>query len=252
MAKPLPDQLPIAAEWSGVSLFLDFDGTLAPLVDRPEDARMSPETGQAITRLTDLTGGAVAVISGRALSDLDARMAPLVLPASGSHGVEIRVAEGRTTMRGASSDPLRKPATSLREYATKHALLIEEKPGAVTLHYRSEPGLEDACKALVETLTADEPSLRTLHGHMVSEIALAGIDKGSALRHFMGIPPFQGRVPIMAGDDVTDEDAIVAAQSLGGIGIKIGDAPTAAHYRAQDINVFLTWLAHTSASVGTE
>ncbi|GMG82047.1 trehalose-phosphatase [Paralimibaculum aggregatum] len=234
-------------DWDRTALFLDFDGTLAPIVDRPEDAAMAPATRAAVAAIRARTGGAVALISGRALADLDARTAPLALPAAGSHGAEFRSpGSGAETAAGAAAR-LAPAAAAIAALAGAEGLLMERKPGSVTLHYRSRPALGGAVRALVERLAAEGAGLRALHGLMVSEVALAGIDKGTALRSFMAAPPFAGRSPIAAGDDTTDEDAFRAARALGGTGIKIGPGPTAASHRAPGIAAFLDWLARRAA-----
>lgn len=237
---------PAGVDWTRHAIFLDFDGTLAPLVARPEDARLSTATRGAITRLGKLTDGALALLSGRALADLDALTHPLSAPASGSHGAEIRGPDGASHANPHRQALLHHPAEMLAGFACDHDLLVERKPGAVTIHYRATPDLAEECRSIVERLAAADPKLRAMHGHMVSEVALAGVDKGTALRQFMAWAPFRGRLPVMVGDDVTDEDAIRAAQAMGGFGIKIGDAPSEARYRAGDIGVFLDWLEDVS------
>lgn len=244
---PPPDQL----DWNRHALFLDFDGTLAPIVDRPPLARLSLRTRKVLDRLPQMAGGAVAILTGRELSDLDGLLSPLTLLASGSHGLEIRSMDGSHRSVADGETQLAEPGTLLRAFAEVNDLLIEFKLGAVALHYRSKPKLSDACRDIVERVAGEDSALRFMHGNMVSEVALAGIDKGTALRQFMDAPPFERRVPIMAGDDVTDEDAIIAAQELGGFGIKVGDAPTAARYRAASIETFLVWLDKVSLQEAT-
>ncbi len=235
----------LVPDWGRDALFLDFDGTLAPIVARPELATIAPTTREVLAALLELTGGAVAILSGRGLADLDTKLAPLKIAAAGAHGAELRRA-GDVPGAAPEMAPALMPAhADLTAFAARHGLLLERKSGAVTLHYRAQPALAAECRALVERL-AEGPGLRAMHGLMVSEVALAGIDKGTALRTFMAEPPFAGRRPIAAGDDTTDEDAIRAAQALGGAGIRIGDAPTAAHHRAPSIAAFLDWLARAA------
>lgn len=243
--------LPPPPDWGRHALFLDFDGTLAPIVDRPEDARMSEKAHDAVERIGRFSDGAVAILTGRALQDLD-RIARLdAVPAAGSHGVEFRKAGGRVEMDGHGREMLTAYAERLRAFANRHGLLVEQKPGAVTLHYRSDPGCEDASRDLINDLAASDDALRAMHGDMVSELALRGTDKGTALLKFMRCAPFAGRIPIMAGDDVTDEDAIRAAEENGGFGIKIGMASSAARFRAATIEDFLDWLDRVSRPQAT-
>lgn len=235
--------LPEHVDWQRHAIFLDFDGTLTPIVDRPEDVVVSERTRRALSRLGDLTDGALAVISGRALADLERHLAPTVCAVSGSHGLEIRQpgCDGKLL---ADAEAILKPVLEeISAFAARNDLLVENKPGAVTVHYRGRPEMADACRALVDRIAGDREPLRAMHGNMVSEVALAGIDKGAALENFMNEIPFRGRTPIMAGDDVTDEDAFRAAHALDGFGIKIGPGPTVAAYRAADIDAFLAWLS---------
>ena len=224
------------------AFFLDLDGTLAPIVDNPEDACLPERTRHLLTRLMAATDGAVAVISGRAMADVDRILGVLQLPVSGSHGLELRVgsAAGET-----SQDIQGIPAAVIdrvEEFAVLHGVTSERKPGAIALHYRKSPDQEGVCRAFVDTLTCEYPSLRGLHGKMVSEVALNGVDKGGAVERFMASPAFADRLPVMVGDDVTDEDGFRAAQAQGGFGIKIGQGPTEAQHRIADVAGFADWL----------
>lgn len=240
--------LPAAlSDWRRNALFLDFDGTLAPIVPRPEDAAASAETSRAVERIAELAGGAVAILSGRDLVDLDQLLAPLHLPAAGSHGAVRRDASG--TLHGVeiSDEELARATERLEQFAGAHDLLVEHKTGAVTVHYRNRPEHAEPARKLVDEITTTTSGLRAIHGNMVSEIATESANKGHALQAFMQEAPFAGRVPIMIGDDTTDEDAFSAAQALGGAGLKIGAGETVARHRLDTIDDFLAWLRSSAA-----
>lgn len=225
--------------WSEHALFLDFDGTLAPIVPRPADAVIDRRTREALDRMREKTRGALAILSGRDLDDLDQRLAPLRLPAAGSHGMELRDVSGRHHLIGAGSATLNPVVAGLTAFAEHEGLLVERKAGAVAIHYRGRPELANRCREIVEGLAAASDTLRAVHGHQVSEVVLRGIDKGRALRAFLAQEPFAGRVPVAVGDDTTDEDAFSAAQGAGGLGIKIGPGDTCALLRLPGIKAFL-------------
>ncbi|MFK7942888.1 MAG: trehalose-phosphatase [Paracoccaceae bacterium] len=237
---------PAKPDWEKHALFLDLDGTLAPIVDDPANVRLSSDTLAALKRLGILTGGAMAIVTGRELSDLDGLVGVVTPYAAGSHGLEIRDPYGVSATMADGEARLSKAADTLGDFAKANNLRIELKAGAIALHYRSKPGLGELCRKLVEAAAIKDSGLRSMHGNMVSEVALAGIDKGTALHQFMRTGPFVGRIPVMAGDDVTDEDAIIAAQELGGFGIKVGGAPSVARYRVEDTETFLSWLSRVS------
>lgn len=234
--------MPPRPDWRRHALFLDFDGTLAPIVHRPADAAASPETRRAVRRIAEMTGGALAILSGRDLDDLDARLAPLVLPAAGTHGVVRRDAEGRLHRDASAGARFDDAAGRVEAFAHRNGLLVERKSGAVALHYRAAPELAVHARRFIDDIVAAGPELRSIHGNMVSEVVIPAADKGRALAAFMKEPPFAGRVPLMAGDDMTDEDAFFAAQRLGGSGLKIGPGETAAMYSLPDIEAFHDWL----------
>lgn len=238
-------QPPATLDWARHALFLDFDGTLAPLAETPDAVKMGPATTRLLHRALQETEGAVAVISGRRLDDLSGLMDGLRLPLSGSHGVEIRL-PGAPDSTGGGADPaaLDRAHERLAALAAKGGLLLERKPGAVALHYRNRPDMDETCRTAVAEAAAAE-GLRVMHGNCVSEAAPEGIDKGTALRGFLTDPPFRGRRPVMIGDDTTDEDGFAAAQAEGGFGLRIGGTTTCARYRVETMEDALTWLAGT-------
>ncbi|AJE49081.1 trehalose-phosphatase [Celeribacter indicus] len=239
----LPCHPPLPLAWGNHALFLDFDGVVAPIVSRPEDVVVAPETLRLVEALIERTEGAVAMISGRALENLRSVTGDPAVWMSGSHGLEIKRADG-TVEETAPGAALTAPHDTLADFAARHDLLLERKPGALALHYRGRDDLEAACRGAVDSAAASE-GLRALHGNKVSEVALAGVDKGTALRRLMEEAPFRDRIPVMIGDDVTDEDGFVAAQDLGGFGLRIGTVETAARYRVDRMQQAHDWLRAT-------
>jgi trehalose 6-phosphate phosphatase len=229
-------------DWRTHAIFLDFDGTLAPIVPRPEQAAIAERTRGAVAAMMEKTGGALAILSGRDLDDLDGRLAPLRLPAAASHGVVRRDGAGTVRRDPHAAGKLAAAADRMEEFGRSRDLLIERKAGAVTVHYRNHPEAGDAARALVDDIVSDAEGLRAIHGNMVSEVAVAGANKGVALDAFMAEPPFAGRTPFMAGDDTTDEDAFEAAQARGGLALKIGRGSSVARLRVDAIEDFLDWL----------
>lgn len=246
--------MPSSIALSDAAFFLDFDGTLVRIADRPDQVELTDDVAALLHALIEATDGAVALVSGRGLDEIDALIAPLHLPVAGSHGIERRRADGTMAAAAARHDGLAAAIDALDDYARANGLLLERKTGGAALHFRSHPGLEIASRALADDLANGTDGVRVIHGHMVAELSLAGLDKGAALLAFMAESPFLGRIPVAVGDDTTDEDAIRAAQETGGIGIRIGDAPSQALVRLTDIDSFHHWLHMTvrNGTVSTE
>lgn len=229
---------------SGSALFLDFDGTLAALAPRPELVDVDGQVISLLSRINDCLDGAVAIITGRPISEIDGFLHPLTLPAAGLHGLEWR--------KTADAEPVRAEASPdlhyLRQSVEASGLLaggvmLEDKGAAIALHYRAVPHLVGALDAHLAGVLAGLPGLHVLRGKMVMEAKPSTHDKGLALRRFMDLPPFSGRVPVFAGDDVTDEDAMAAALALGGSALKVGEGPTCATARLPDVAAVTDWLA---------
>ncbi|WP_122522144.1 trehalose-phosphatase [Pannonibacter phragmitetus] len=226
------------------ALFLDFDGTLAALALRPELVDVDEQVISFLSRINDCLGGAVAILTGRPISQIDGFLHPLALPAAGLHGLEWRST--------AAADPVRAKASPDLQYLRRSVeasglladgIMLEDKGAAIALHYRSVPHLEGALEAYLARTLTGLPDLHVLRGKMVMEVKPATHDKGLALRQFMELPPFRGRVPVFAGDDVTDEDAMAAALALGGSALKVGEGPTCAPARLPDVAAVTDWLA---------
>lgn len=229
--------------WSDpLALFLDVDGTLAPLAERPEYVRIAPETLRLLLELQRLLDGALALISGRPLVELDALFTPLQLPAAGVHGAQRRDAAGRVRMHAGAPPPA--AVAIAHEWVERYpGLRLEIKPAAFALHYRALPAMGAPAAHALQAALQDDPDWEAMEGHCVVEVKPRSVSKGRALRAFLAEVPFDGRMPVFIGDDVTDEQAFAAAQGLGGFGVKVGAGPTQAAHRLPDPPAVLGWLA---------
>ncbi|PTE00386.1 trehalose-phosphatase [Pandoraea apista] len=230
-----------------VAFFFDLDGTLAPLASRPDAVRLPRDTASVLARLFERTNGAVAVVSGRAIDDIDGLLAPLRVAAAGLHGAEIRHADGEwVRAEGHALDTARvaEMAAPLRALVAQHpGLLLENKGSALALHYRNAPELvgvaRDTMCALAD-LHADSFALQP--GKFVFELRPRHVSKGRAIATLLKEAPFAGRTPLFAGDDLTDEAGFADVNALGGITIKIGEGDTCAHHRLPSPEALTAWL----------
>jgi trehalose 6-phosphate phosphatase len=252
------DDLPTITPTS--ALFLDFDGTLADLMPTPDDVRITPTTWASIVSLRQHLAGALAIITGRSIVDLDRMLAPLKLSVAGMHGVEMRLGDDaiirRVGMPQNIEAILLDAAQSLRPLvALNSGLRLEDKTLALSLHYRAAPEHAALCWHAATAAIHDAPSLEVRPGKMVVEIVPRAADKGAAIRDFMSRPPFAGRTPLFAGDDAADEDAIAMVQSMGGIGIRIVDdhhTPTCATFSVGSAQIVRDWLAQPRISPASD
>lgn len=223
------------------ALFLDFDGTLAPIARRPEEVRLDPRVAPVLGRLQRLLGGALALVSGRPLAELDALLSPLALPGAGAHGVERRDLRGRTRVRAGM--PPAAVVQRLSDLASEHpGLRVEMKPASLALHYREAPAFEEACLEAARTAVAEVPGWVVQRGKCVVELRPHDVTKGRTIEWFMGSPPFAGRLPVFVGDDDSDEDGFAVVQAVGGWGVKVGPGATTARLRLDAPADVLRWL----------
>lgn len=237
----VPDRFP-----DGVALFLDLDGTVLDIASTPEGVSIPPETLEAIGRLADRLGGALAVVTGRGLDDVDRILSPLRLPAAALHGAELRRMGGGRLQGDVGTPPGRLTAALGAFVDARPGLLLEDKGASVAVHYRRAPEREDEVRDHVSDLVGKlAPEHELQPGKMVVEVRPRGCDKGAALKTLMEAAPFEGRRPLVCGDDLTDEFAFEAAVALGGVAVIVGhvERPTAAAFAVADPAEMRAWLA---------
>jgi trehalose 6-phosphate phosphatase len=216
-----------------IALFLDFDGVLAEIAPTPEAVEVPATVIARLQSLNSALDGALAVVTGRGMADIDGFLAPLILPVAAEHGNVRRSRDGSIAyLDSAAAEVIPALADELRNaFAEDRRILVEQKASAVAVHYRLAPELGEICKEVVAAAASTRPGLSVIPGKMVIECRAAGADKGSAVTAYMQDAPFSGRSPVFIGDDLTDEDGFAAAQGLGGVGIKVGPGDTAASHR---------------------
>ncbi len=231
------------------AFFFDFDGTLVELAPTPDGVLVQPEAIALLAELRGLTNGAVAVVSGRGIDSIDAFLGMPDLPIAGLHGAERRDANGDTQRVGFNDDRLLRMEQVLAGVVnTNPGMLLEIKGAALALHYRNAPDREPVARAATARLVAEYPGSYVLQpGKMVYEIKPKDVDKGRALRAFLDEPPFAGRTPVFAGDDLTDEKGFAVVNELGGVSIKVGGGDTIARTRVASVSALLDWLASVVA-----
>ncbi len=242
VANPLPKPDPADPPWA---LFLDVDGTLLELADHPDAVVVPPELHDLLPRLQSELDGALALVSGRSLAALDQIFGGLAVDAAGAHGAEWRLA-GKSDRLTSDAAAIAAMADDLRSRASNiPGTLIEEKGFSVAFHYRNTTLDEDAARALVTpVLPPGDSNYRLMAGKKVFEIVACHVGKGGAIRHFLSLPPYHGRLPVFAGDDVTDEDGFLAIDELGGHTIHVGEGTrTAARWRVPSVSALRVWLA---------
>ena len=204
------------------AVFLDIDGTLIDLAPTPDAVVVPAELPGTLRTLRARLGGAVAVISGRKMSDIDRLIGP-DFAAAAEHGGILRDAAGVVTYTARRPVKYDEWLEVLQaRAAAMPGVLIEVKEFNLVVHYRLAPEREGQVRRLVEALVAGADDMTLLPAHRAFELKARGGDKGTALAAFMREPPFAGRVPVFVGDDVTDEPAIAQAVALGGAGLHVG------------------------------
>lgn len=232
---------------SAIALFLDVDGTLLEIAATPEAVSVPADLRERLRSLSRACDGAVALVSGRAIADLDALFAPLRLPSAGLHGFEHRGASGgcqRRPLPGAAALESAHGAM-VRLARERPGLLVEDKQFALALHYRGAPHLEETVLAAMRDIAHSvRGELELQRGKMVVELRPAGSSKADAVAAFLAEPPFAGRMPVFIGDDLTDEPAFELTNRRQGLSVLVGERPQSAAYsRLADVTAVRGWLA---------
>jgi len=229
---------------AGWAYFFDIDGTLLALADSPSGVRLDPGLQRLVEGLYRLAGGAVALISGRSLEDIDRLFPGVRFPAAGQHGIERRDAGARISRHAFPGRELDWARERLSQATTAHpGLLLEDKGLSLALHYRQAPWLAGYAHRLVRAC-GDRLGAQfcVQAGKRVVELKPAGKDKGIAVQEFMQEEPFRGRIPVFVGDDRTDEYGFATVNHLQGHSIKVGRGATAARWRLRDTEAVRAWL----------
>lgn len=232
---------PASIEWA---YFFDIDGTLVDLAESPSDVQPDRDLRRLVADLFAQGGGAVALISGRSLTDIDRLFPRVQLPAAGQHGLERRDATGRLHLHPSAAESLDAIRVELREATARHPdLLLEDKGLSLALHFRRAPHLAGFAHRLMRSMQnrlGDEYCVQP--GKRVVELKPAGRDKGVAILEFMQEVPFQRRTPVFLGDDATDEYGFDMVNSMNGHSVKVGPGATAARWRLGDVLAVRAWL----------
>lgn len=227
--------------------FLDVDGTLINIAETPEAVEVDQSLLSLLASLHRACGGALALVSGRMISDLQGRTGLMQLPLAGLHGLERRDSTGRLWIHAAAPAAKCAIKDALAPVLARHSgLLLEDKGLTLALHYRRAPTLAAYVHQLMGRLlaaaNASGENLELQRGKRVVEIKPAGFDKGTAVTEFLAEPPFKGRRPVFIGDDRNDEHGFAEVNALGGISIKVGRGPSCARFRLPDVAAVHHWL----------
>lgn len=215
---------PTSIDAASTALFLDVDGTLLEIRDRPEDVVADAGLIALLDTLSSALDGALSLVSGRSIEQIDRIFAPARFPAAGAHGAEIRLHPDDDVSGGSQTLPAHAMSRLSALAASHQGLLLEKKDGGASLHYRMAPDLEARCRQLVDELMSEiGQDFRLIPGKMVFELAPRGHDKGKAIAAMMRREPFAGRRPVFVGDDVTDEDGFRTVNAMHGVSVRVGE-----------------------------
>ena len=224
--------------------FLDVDGTLIHIADTPQAVVVDQPLLDLIASLHRASGGAVALVSGRMISDLQSLLGMSQLPLAGLHGLERRDSAGRLWIHAAPPAAKSAIKEALAPLLARHpGLLLEDKGLTLALHYRLAPQLAAYVHRLMPRMVGlAGAGLELQRGKRVVEIKPAGIDKGTAVAEYLAEPPFKGRRPVFIGDDLNDEHGFAEVNRLDGISIKVGKGPSCARFRLPGVAAVHLWL----------
>jgi trehalose 6-phosphate phosphatase len=211
-----------ALDLKKIALLLDVDGTIVDIGPSPSEVHVSETLLQSLGKLYELSGGAVALVSGRRIDDLDRLFSPLELPSIGGHGAEMRLREGKT-FYWATPLPIELRGRLANASSLGRGVVVEDKEYSVALHYRKAPKFAEQLRHYITAARAafpDEPT-EVLLGKAMLEIKRPAINKGESIRRLMAYPPFNGRAPVFIGDDVTDESVFKVLPEIGGQGFGV-------------------------------
>jgi trehalose 6-phosphate phosphatase len=248
MSRPAPS---LPADLKKTAILLDVDGTILDIAPTPREVFVPHALRDALARLWQRTGGALAFVSGRPVSELDLIFSPLQLPAIGGHGAELRIVSGET------AEPSRLPSLDAkvkRQFAAiaeaAPGIILEDKGYSLALHYRLAPDKERVVRQAAARICAalGDTSIELLPGKLVVEIKQTGVTKATAVRELMTHPPFAGRRPIFIGDDVTDLSVFEIVPDFDGVSICVGPMVSGVDFCFEQPVDVRRWLEQISRS----
>src|ERR1700682_6286652 len=224
-----PDTVPVprslVPHLNQSAILLDIDGTLLDLAPTPREVWVPPGLSKTLGGLLMRTSGALALVSGRSLNDIDLIFAPEQFPAVGGHGAEMRISADNESVATHAPPMDKELKRRLAEIARlSPGILLEDKGYSLALHYRLAPHAEKAIYEAISLIRADLPNapIEVLPGKCVYEIKHSGFNKATGVLELMANEPFRGRRPIFIGDDVTDESVFALMPDLGGLAFSVG------------------------------
>ena len=232
-------------------MFLDFDGCIVDIAPTPEAVDVPDCLPSLLVKLREALGGAVAIVTGRPIEQIDGFLGTAVPAVAGLHGLERRTADGGIVRPSLPRDDLYAVRTLLEEFAAEHSgVLVEDKTYTVALHYRLAPSLRNDCKDVLNAALKDAPQgWQVIEGKFVFEIRPREHNKGTAIEAFMGEAPFLRRTPVFCGDDITDEDGFEVVNARGGVSICVGNgSATRAAVQVDTVGELLDWLRRVAGA----
>ena len=229
------------------ALFLDVDGTILDLAERPDDVVTPPGLVTTLRRAERKLAGALALVSGRPIRELDRLFEPLRLRASGVHGAEMRFDPGGplTSALGATELPRSLWSELTRVVAAFPGALVEDKRFSFAVHYRLAPGAERPLReAVMRIVDPAKIAVEVMNAHCAIELRAPGCDKGGAIAAFLSMPAFRDRTPIFVGDDATDESGFAVVSARGGYAFSVGSPRRGAIATFSRPSAVRDWLAN--------
>jgi trehalose 6-phosphate phosphatase len=212
------------------SLFFDFDGTLVEIADRPDAVIVPRELGAELSHLANRVGGALAIITGRRVAEIDRMLSPFQLDVAGVHGAELRLAQSTTKGTDHHNEKLTLVVRELHKRFGDAGLLVEDKAFGAAVHWRLQPSYKEAVLTFLRNAaSALGEDYRIQLGKAVAEIVPASSSKAKVIERILATPTYCNRRPVFFGDDLTDESGFDFVNSAGGISVRIGSGPTLAH-----------------------
>ena len=246
----IEDPREILQSYGTVSLFLDFDGTLADIAATPESVSVNEDTKILLQQLNSKKMFSLAIITGRPIDEVDNFLSPLLLPIAGKHGAEIR--NGPKKVKFNIPIKLERIVKKFESFSNNHPrTFIENKGSNIAFHYRNSDLTDNEVQAWAKQNINLQNKFKCIFGKKVCEVIPIQINKGLAIKYFMELEQFKNGFPIFIGDDATDEDGFKFINQAGGLSIKVGESGgSEAKSYLRDVDETRIWISNFLKCVG--